>query len=348
MLREASNDKLGSMRNVQLVIPELFLPLSIAATACADLNLPELEKLLARSQHTSLADESLETWLCRTFGIPDCGIAPVTLRADGLEPGAFYWLRADPVHLRLDRDRLLLQSEATLTGDEAAQLCAGLNAHFADDNLHFIAAHPQRWYLRLNVAPNISTLPPAQVEGRNIHEHLPRGPDALRWHSVFNEIQMLLFEHPVNRLREIRGELPVNSVWLWGGGQAGGALLQPYARVLGDSDLASAIARVAGTPCAPIRDVVPQCETADAGDILVVFEGLRKALQRGDLYNWREELQRFEMSCFRPLVYALQKKRIARLILDIPQAGISRRFELTRAGIWKLWVRPKPLERYAV
>jgi len=43
----------------------------------------------------------------------------------------------------------------------------------------------------------------------------PKGVEALHWHQLFNEIQMLLFSHPVNEAREVRGELPVNSVWLW-------------------------------------------------------------------------------------------------------------------------------------
>ena len=40
------------MKNVHLIIPDLFLPEDIAAEVCADLHLPALEKLLARGAST--------------------------------------------------------------------------------------------------------------------------------------------------------------------------------------------------------------------------------------------------------------------------------------------------------
>ncbi|MBI5435847.1 MAG: phosphoglycerate mutase [Nitrosomonadales bacterium] len=334
------------MKNVHLVIPDLFLPQEVAAEACAGLKLPALEKLLARAQSVPLPAESLEAWLCGAFGVADQAIAAVTLRADGMEPGAAYWLRADPVHLRLQRDQLILHPDVRLAADEAAQLCARLNAHFAGAGLRFFAPHPQRWYLQLDAAPDMTTHSLAQVAGRNVHAHLPQGPDALRWHGVFNEIQMLLFEHAVNQAREARGELPVNSVWLWGGGRAAGRLLRPYTKLCGDSDLAGAFAQTAGIPCEPLPDDVTRCVAGDDGDVLIVQEGMRRALQHGDLHAWRDALQRFEQDCAAPLLHALHAGRIAQLTLDVLQTGASRRFMLTHGAAWKLWRRPKPLARY--
>jgi len=334
------------MKNVQIVIPDLFLPQEVAAEACAGLKLPALEKLLARAQPAPLSAEPLEACLCGAFGVVDQAIAAVTLRADGMEPGAAYWLRADPVHLRLQRDQLILHPDVPVGADEAAQLCASLNAHFAGAGLRFSAPHPQRWYLQLDAAPDMTTHPLAQVAGRNVHAYLPQGPDALRWHGVFNEIQMLLFEHAVNQAREARGELPINSVWLWGGGRAAGQLLRPYTKLCGDSDLAGAFAQAAGIPCEPLPDDVTRCVEGNDGDVLIVWEGLRHALQHGDLHAWRDELQRIEQGCAAPLLDALHAGRIAQLTLDVLQAGASRRFMLTRGAAWKLWRRPKPLACY--
>ena len=336
------------MKSIHLVIPDLFLSHEVAAEACAGLKLPALEKLLARAQSTPLWAESLEAWLCATFGVADQAIAAVTLRADGMEPGAAYWLRADPVHLRLQRDQLILQPDVSLDTEEAAQLCASLNAHFAEAGLRFVAPHPQRWYLQLDAAPDMATHLLAQVAGRNVHAYLPQGPDALRWHGVFNEIQMLLFEHAVNQAREARGELPINSVWLWGGGCAAGPLARPFARMYGDSGLAGAFAQAAGIPCEPLPDDVARCVEDSDGDVLIVWEGLRCALQHGDLHAWRDELQRFEQCCAAPLLGALRAGRIAQLTLDTLQAGASHRFMLTRSAAWKLWRRAKPLALYSV
>ena len=342
------NAKLAAMKNIHLVITDLFLPQETAAEACAGLKLPALEKLLARAQPAPLPEESLEAWLCATFGVLNQAIAATTLRADGMEPGAAYWLRADPVHLRLQRDQLILQTDVRLPEGETQQLCASLNTHFAGEGLCFLAPHPQRWYLRLDTEPGMTTHPLAQVAGRNVHSYLPQGPDALRWHGLLNEIQMLLFDHAVNQAREAHGALPINSVWLWGGGRVAGQLARPFAKMYGDSDLAGMFAKAADIPCGPLPDDVAHCFEDDGGDILIVCEKLRHALQRGDLHAWRGELQRLEQCCAAPLLGALRAGRIAQLTLDVLQTGTAQRFMLTRGAGWKLWRQAKPLVCFSV
>jgi hypothetical protein len=329
------------MKNVQVVIPDLFLPSSLAAQAYDGLRLPALETLLARAREESLPQTTLEAWLCAAFGVEQAAIAPITLRADGVEAGAAYWLRADPAHLHLNRDQLILQADLPLSMGEAAELCASLNAHFADDGLHFAAPHPRRWYLRLSEAPAISTQPVGQVLGKNVHAHLPQGQDALRWHGLVNEIQMLLHEHPVNLAIDARGELPVNSVWLWGGGREAGNLLRPYASVGGDSELAAAFARSAGI-------AGEGWDAPGEGDALVVWEGPRRALQYGDIDLWRDALRQFESRHAAPLLSALRAGQLGRITLDALQKGAVYRYVLTRNAARKFWLRPKSLARHAL
>lgn len=133
------------MRNVDIVILDLFLPQEIAVDAYAGLHVPAIEKMLARAKPASLPSEigstgTFEEWLCRTFGIArqlDEPIAPITLKADGMQPGTGYWLRADPVYLQMQRTQLSLHPDVPLNADEAAQLCASLNTHFAAEGLRF-------------------------------------------------------------------------------------------------------------------------------------------------------------------------------------------------------------------
>jgi hypothetical protein len=123
------------MKHIHVVIPDLFLPKSLAKDVCAGLGLPVLEKLLARSDAQPLPAQSLEAWLCGAFAIPYPAIAPVTLLADGLKPAADYWLRADPVHLHLNRDQMILQTNVSPSKEEAQQLCAHLNQYFFESIL---------------------------------------------------------------------------------------------------------------------------------------------------------------------------------------------------------------------
>lgn len=163
--------------HIHLTVPGLFLPRDAANEACAGLELRALETFLARARGEHLRTDTLEAWLCDAFGAG--AVAPVTWRADGGQPGSAYWLRADPVHLALRGSEVILHPLASLTADEAGQLCETLNRHFAHDKLHFLAPHPQRWYLRLEQAPNIETHTLAQAAGRDIRHYLPYGQDAL-------------------------------------------------------------------------------------------------------------------------------------------------------------------------
>ncbi len=336
---------------VNLVVPDLFLPAEAAAEGYSGLRLPALKRLLARSKRAVLPMSMLETWLCAAFGAE--AVAPVTLMAEGGHPGAAYWLRADPVHLMLRGSEVVLHQVSSLTAEEAGQLCDSLNRHFADEGLHFSAPQPQHWYLRLEQAPLISTHPVAQVAGRDVRAFLPHGGDALQWHRLLNEIQMLLTAHPVNAAREARGDWLVNSIWPWGGGFAPEKLAQPCARVYTDSPLAAAFAQAAGMTPLPISASGAGWRAAETGIMLLVWDGLRHALQHGDLGEWRDSLQQFEDHCAAPLLSDLHRGRIGKITLDVldeqglhPAPG-ARRFTLMRRGAWQFWRLPGRLESYA-
>lgn len=330
------------MKQIHVVVPDLFLPQAWAKEVCAGLRLPALEKLLTRSKVQSLPIHSLEAWLCQAFAVPDAAIAPVTLLADGGAPGAAYWLRADPVHLHLNRDQMILQTNVSPDLAEARQLSACLNQHFTDSGMHFFVPHPLRWYLRLDSDPQLATHSVYQVEGRNSRFYLPQGAMALQWHGVMTEIQMLLHGHPLYQALEDRGGLPVNSVWLWGGGRAV-ALARPFDKLYGDSALAQSFAQAAHIP----HEIFPDGK-AETSNTLYVWDGLAAALRRGDFYAWRESVMRFEQDCLSPLLRLLAEGAVARITLDAVQEESSLRYDLTRSMLWKIWKRMSPLADYAL
>ena len=357
--------------NIHLVIPDLFLPQQFAASACSGLSLSALEKLLARSRQESMAapshipqgdnptrgqcegvipqgdNVSLEARLCAHFGVVDESVAPITLQADGMQAEEFYWLRADPVHLQLQRAQMNLHAGVMLSVDEAAQLCDSLNQHFAGEHFKFFAPHPQRWYLRLDAAPDLVTHSLTQVAGKNIRPYLPSGADALYWNGVMNEVQMLLHEHAVNTVREARGEVVINSVWLWGGGGAQTLLQRPFARVVGDSQLSQAFAEYAGIPyCNLLEDERWLAEAS--GEILVVWEGQRLAIQQGNLQVWQNTVLNLEQLCAAPLLKALSSGKVAQMTVEVLHRSASHRFILSRQDLWKVWRMPISLAHYAL
>ena len=336
------------MKNVHLVISDLFLPHQLAGYACGDLRFPSLEKLLARAQVSPLYIDTLEGWLCEHFGADALEIAPLTLRMDGMQPEHSYWLRADPVNIVMQGSSMVMQGEVELTGAEAAQLCTSLNTHFTAEGLHFIAPHPQRWYLQLENAPAVDMHPLPQVVGTDIRTHLPYGTDELRWHGVFNEIQMLFYEHAVNQVREACGKPVVNAVWFWGGGKYNAELKPGFSKGAGDSELAQSFALAADMPFLLGTDPVPDSWLHEGGDLMLVCESPRVAMQKADMGKWRIALQQFETGYTRPMLNALAAGLIDRITLDVLSTGASRSYVLTRAMLRKFWCLPKPLLHYTL
>src|SRR3954471_14895766 len=112
---------------------ELLAPGLFAAPGA--LRLPSLELLLARGRCTSAGSQTVEAWLHEAFELDEEPLAAgaLTLLGAGHEPDQRFYVRADPVHLRLMRDRLVLAPAAALRiqREEAAALCEALNGHFA-------------------------------------------------------------------------------------------------------------------------------------------------------------------------------------------------------------------------
>ena len=330
------------MNRLHLLIPDLFPPQEIAAEVCAGLRLPALEKMLGRGKSSSTPISSLDDWLCAKFG--GRAVAPVRAASDGLDAGDGYWLCADPVNIQLQRAQMLVLPAPAIDRDESAVLCAMLNEHFAGMEMTFFAPHPRRWYVRVEAEPQMTTSSLRQVAGADAMFHQPQGTDALRWQRIATEMQMLLYAHPLNRAREARGEQLVSSLWLWGGGRAT-PLSGAFDAVGGDCELAGAFARVAGIPQVDsLQDMLEG--KFERG--LWVCDAPSAALQRGDLYAWRESVESMEMEYAQPLLKALQAGRVQGMVLEVFREEGSRCFEFTRGAAWKFWRPVRPLARYAV
>ncbi|MFP5400806.1 MAG: hypothetical protein ACLGH1_02490, partial [Gammaproteobacteria bacterium] len=176
------------------IVPHLFPSRRLLEVAAQGLRLPALETLLARGRLAEAPAEGLEAALCQALGVVrqrDWPVAPLTLAGAGESPGDAWWLRADPVHLQVMRDRIVLTGVAALSREEAETLAQVIAAHFGDDFAPR-PVHPQRWLLRCVDAPDLFTTPLSFAVGRDIDPLLPRGGDALRFRSRLNELQMLL------------------------------------------------------------------------------------------------------------------------------------------------------------
>lgn len=339
-----------------LLVPDLLWPHGAAADVCRGLSLPMLETLLARAQAETHAGVPREAWLCQAFEVErqrDWPVAPLTraLAHSGDDDG--YWLRADPVHLQLQRDRVVLIESGMLQigPEEAAALTDALNAQFAVNGLRFEAPSPRRWYLRVPQPPAIRTRTLSEAAGRDVRESLPEGDDAGAWRQIVNEIQMLMHAHPCNEARAEAGLPAINSVWLWGGGVPTAVRGRAFRAVWSDDPLALALGALTDAHAEPLpADAGAWLAAAQGthrdGCHLVVLEGCATTAPYGDAQGWRRALEALEAQWFAPLVQALRAGTLASLVLASPGPAASRRFALARSNLRRFWLRPQPLARY--
>jgi hypothetical protein len=204
-----------------LVISGL-LDIPAPALASIDASAPALTQLLAAAGPALVGREGAIGVTCAALGITkqrDWPVAPCLARAAGIDATAAYWLCAEPATFEVGRGDVRLSGTVTnLEASETGALLSTLNAHFAANDVHFHAPHPAHWLVGCRTTQALSTQPPEHVVGKPLLGRLSEGADGERWRSWQNEIQMLLFEHPVNIAREAAGRAVVNSVWFWGGG----------------------------------------------------------------------------------------------------------------------------------
>jgi hypothetical protein len=131
----------------------------------------------------------------------------------GVNKAYQHFLVAEPTHLRLDRDRLLISESELLQLDSesAKSIIDTINSHFAAEiKLYYVNEH--MWLMGHNLSlPNTDYYSILDIIGENIDDYLPD----IQINKLLNEIQMLLYTSEENKLRNDEGSLTVNSIWVW-------------------------------------------------------------------------------------------------------------------------------------
>jgi hypothetical protein len=315
-------------------------------------DLSTLETLLSRAEATGHGEVSLGQELGRLLDVPvdaqhDFPWAALGGVADGLDTSGGWWLRIDPVYLQADRDRLYLlaHEELHLTRAQADALVASLNAHFRDDGWQIHAPHLQRWYLHLDRPAQIHTTTLYEAFGHDVHTCLPAGPDQPRWHGWLNECQMLLASHPVNEEREAHAQMPVNSIWPWGGGtQPARNNATAWHTIMADEVALRGWARLQELPCRPLADGLPETLS---GSLLLMDLACNEARQLQDVFAWFDCASHVQQQYLVPLLARLQAGTYRQLtLLD----GDGRSWRLTRRRLRQWWRRfgigRRPIDRF--
>lgn len=316
------------MRELHLIVPGLAAWRDSPHSEMVAM--PGLERLLARGRPSG-GETSLAQALCQAFGVArraDWPLAPITANFDGINANIGYWLRADPVHLQIGmRGMTLLDAtHVGLSDTESEALATSLMPLFREAGWHLLAPVTERWYGHPAHAIALHTTPLDAVATRHVNSALPSGPGAARAMRLINDAQIILHDHPVNRAREQRGQAPINSLWLWGGGEMAKAGRR-FEQVLAAQTETLALARLSGSlvrPCpARLSDVARASSTLL---VLPEFPADAGAATAASL----------DADWFQPLLRSLRLGRIrhATLTLTGPEGG---GVDLDLRDAWKLW-----------
>lgn len=302
--------------------------------------LPPRERLLA-----SGATKTAALWLARGDRLPafpsgreaalraafeftgkEIPYAALTRSLDGSDAGGALWLRADPAFVMPDAVtlRLIAVGDLQLSPPEVEQIARALKPLFGDAGFPLEPATPARWYLRCPSGARLPAFaPPTAALGDDMGRHLPSGDGARRWQHLLNEAQVLLHNHPINAERSQRGLMPVNSLWIWGGGPLPDFVRSPFTHVLSADIIVEALARRAGVK--RIDDAGSLIASGGDGKVLLDLSTLR-------------DVETFERDWFAPLHDAVLQRRVG--VVEVRfESGERHRWR--RSHRWRFWRRVK-------
>jgi hypothetical protein len=282
-----------------------------------------LERMLARAD----APTAVSDWRADAFRV----IAPPTTAMPGVGAAALFAERgpvtaasvfiATPVHYVAEMSNVRLAADGILSlrQAEAEALAADFDRVWKDAGIRLLNSRCANLFCVVDQPTLATTCDPEDVLGRRIENHLPIGAAAPRLRQLMSEIEMWLFEHPVNRLRLEDGAPAVNGLWLWGGGPALTSLPPVDGWTAGDDVFFKAFAARADVHAGA-------GESANSGVAVIAAQPGSDAW-RGVESRWLE-----------PSWADLAAGRIARLDLSAGNRCVS----LRARARWRFWRRPRP------
>lgn len=207
----------GSVR-VDLVIPGLLnLPLHELPTSTLRQDTPLLHHLLRFASRRVNNQSDFDQVVLDRLGLNQSALP----YARALNPAEGERLLFRLVHLKSDLNNAVVYP-VDIDENEKNLLINDLSGYFKED-FDVEALSDQTWIMHLHKNRSIQQAPHyLSALGKQVAQYLQQAHSNLDWYRLFNEIQMFLHQHDINRQRQQRGQLLVNSLWCWGGDDYGG------------------------------------------------------------------------------------------------------------------------------
>jgi hypothetical protein len=200
----------------------LYFRITARASAGAHLRAPVLERLLARADAPLPVDDWRADALRPMVGEPGKApaVAVAALQASRIVARGAWVAVATPVHLVAGLRSVALPPDGivALEPADAEALARDFNRVFSDAGVRLEVARENVLLCLFDEPLQVALSTPDDVLGEDIGAHLPGGVDGARVRRLMSEVEMWLFEHPVNARRRTESLAVASGLWLWGGG----------------------------------------------------------------------------------------------------------------------------------
>ena len=240
--------------------------------------------------------------------------------ADGMIPWAAWQARQSRAaggawgfitlcHWKIGSQHVVMSGAALpdFSEQESQALLMAMQPYFAEDGITLHYQQPTRWLAQSDLFDGLATASLDRAAGHDVSLWLPTDSRARQLRRLQSEMQMLLYEHPVNEARSARGLPIVNAFWLSGTGA-----LPP--------DLS------------PVHGAAP-----------VVADSLREAALNEDWSAWGQAWEQLDATQCGALLQALQRGETVQLTLCGERAAQTFGSAPTRAltRLKHLFTRPQ-------
>ncbi len=339
------------MHEITLVLSDLYF----SAGGSAPLALPGLSAMARFGSSQPCGDwrQWVMRWL-RESAAPanepvlqqTADLAPASVAAQLLaaaRPAAAMVWFATPVHLLAGLSSVHLDRRGLLRLDpgEAEELAAQFAGVFADSGFA-LRALPTGELLLFGPSLAANAREPARSVGADIAQGLPHGPDSAAVRRLGAEVEMWLHALPANAARQQRGELPITTLWVWGGGAL--PIVADSRRPAAASDLSafgsdawlqglfSAVGEIHPVP----RQLTDLFGYPLARRVLLVTE-IGAALRAHPQWGLGEALVQIDQDFVAPAIAAMRRRKLAALRI----LANDRLLELRARDRCKIWRRSR-------
>ena len=330
-------------KNIVLFLPDLLRGYQEGA-------FPALNRILSRASCIKNAPRSLENGVKSFFqglGIEEIPSGALGALNEGIidRHNNHVWCQVAPIECTVDHQAAYINGNAqlNLTPAEMQILTQLISPLFEQAGMKLILSSSQTWFCELQSNAQVVMNDLLESLGKNMGFLLPSGPDAMFWHRLMTECQMVLTQSSVNESRQ-KHHLPlISSLWFWGLGALPSNISTSFSQVITNNATMGGLAKLSGTALTSLPDKFDKSVFSSSS---LIFDDKFSILFKHKMQEaYTKQLIYYENHWFAPLLDGLEKGDIRQLSI---MSGDGREFRITPWQLKYFWKRIKPMEAFYV